>query len=76
MKAMISFPEEAFTPYGAMVKTCLCILRKFDLNEKFNGSSKAFLCSVENLGYDATGRVKTGNEVEKVVTAFFEKVGW
>ena len=76
MKAMISFPEEAFTPYGAMVKTCLCILRKFDLNEEFNGSSKAFLCSVENLGYDATGRVKTGNEVEKVVTAFFEKVGW
>lgn len=76
LKAMISFPEEAFTPYGAMVKTCLCILRKLDTDEKLDPSSGAFLCEVENLGYDATGRTKTGNEVDQVVTSFFEQVGW
>ena len=28
IKAIFFFPEEAFTPFGAMVKTCLCILQK------------------------------------------------
>lgn len=76
MKAMISFPEEAFSPYGALVKTCLCILRKLDVDEELDLSSEAFLCAVENLGYDATGRAKSGNEVDQVITAFFEQVGW
>lgn len=76
LKAMISFPEEAFTPYGAMVKTCLCIIRKFDVDEKSDPSASVFLCEVENLGYDATGRSKSGNEVSEVVKSFHEKIGW
>lgn len=76
LKAMISFPEEAFMPFGAMLKTCLCILRKLDVNEKLNPDAKAFLCEVENLGYDATGRAKVGNEVSEVADAFLEQVGW
>jgi len=76
LKAMISFPEEAFTPYGAMVKTCLCILRKLKEGDKLNSASSAFLCEVENLGYDATGRAKPGSEISDVAKAYLEQVGW
>ena len=29
LKAVISFSEDAFKPYGATVRTCLCVFRKF-----------------------------------------------
>ena len=76
LKAMISFPEEAFMPFGALVKTCLCILRKLNTDETLNPNAEAFLCEVENLGYDATGRHRAGNEVVCVAEAFLEQVGW
>ncbi len=76
IKAIISFPEEAFTPYGAMVKTCLCIFRKLKPREKENKEQKAFLCQVDNLGYDATGRKKVGSEVDSVISEFHRQVGW
>lgn len=76
MKAMISFPEEAFTPYGAMVKTCLCILRKLEEDEELPDDGPAFLCEVENLGYDATGREKAGSEISAVAQDFHNQVGW
>lgn len=76
IKAVISFPEEAFTPFGAMVKTCLCLFRKLEIDEKPNRDAEAFLCEVENLGYDATGRAKLGSEVGQVAKAFHEQVGW
>jgi len=76
IKAMISLPEEAFTAYGAMVKTSLCIFRKLAVGEAPNEKTKTFLCEAENLGYDATGRTTTGSEVSKVVDAFHKEVGW
>lgn len=76
IKAVISLPEEAFNPYGAMVKTSLCIFRKYEVNEKINESGRAFLCEVENLGFDATGRAKVGSQVETVIKEFHNKVGW
>ncbi len=77
VKAVISFPEEAFTPYGAMVKTCLCVFRKRADGEK-GGKDKesVFLCQIENLGYDATGRSKPGSEVQEAIEAFNNEVGW
>lgn len=76
MKGIFFFPEEAFTPYGAMVKTCLCIMQKRSPGETPSPDEKVFLCEVENLGYDATGRAKAGSEVAEVVQAFREKVSW
>jgi len=76
IKAIISFPEEAFTPYGAMVKTCLCIFRKLKTDEKENNEQKTFLCQIDNLGYDATGRKKSGSEIESVISEFHNQVGW
>ena len=76
LKAIISLPEESFTAFGAMVKTSLCIFRKLKVEEAAKDTSKTFLAEVENLGYDATGRIKAGNEVDWVVEKFHEQVGW
>lgn len=76
IRAIFFFPEEAFTPFGAMVKTCLCILQKLRADEKPKAEDKTFLCEVENLGYDATGRAKAGSEVQPAIAAFHEQAGW
>lgn len=76
LKAVITFPEETFTPFGAMVKTCLCVFQKYPLNAVVDHSNDVYLAHVENLGFDATGRPKDGSEVQQVVKQFHEKVGW
>ena len=76
IKAIFFFPEEAFTPYGAMVKTCLCILQKLKPGEVPSNDYETFLCDVENLGYEATGKPKLGSEVKSAVDAFHAQVGW
>lgn len=76
MKAIFFFPEEAFTPFGAMVKTCLCILEKLSKGERPSEADRTLLCEVQNLGYDATGRGKAGSEVQQAVTAFRKEVTW
>jgi len=76
IKAVISLPEEAFNPYGAMVKTSLCIFQKYEANEKKNSDEAAYLCEIENMGFDATGRKKEGSEIPSVIEDFHKKVGW
>lgn len=75
-KAIFFFPEEAFTPYGAMVKTCLCIFQKYGERCKPTPEDFTFLCDVENLGYDATGRSKSGSEIDAAVEAFNKNQEW
>lgn len=76
LKCIISLPEEAFTPYGAMVKTSLCVFRKLRSGEAPQSSAKTFLAEAENLGYDATGRPKAGSEVYQIIERFHAQVGW
>jgi len=76
VKAIFFFPEEAFTPFGAMVKTCLCIFEKRLLNEKYNEDEITFLCDIENLGYEATGKYKNGSEIDDAIDSFFDFGGW
>ena len=75
LKAIFFFPEEAFTPFGAMVKTCLCILQKKKVRKETQ-QEEVFLCEVENLGYDATGRPKAGSEVRDAIQKFEAEVAW
>lgn len=76
VKAIFFFPEEAFTPYGAMVKTCLCVMRRLQEGEQYRSSETTFLCELENLGYDATGRSKAGSEILAAIAAFHEEASW
>ena len=76
LRAVFFFPEEAFTPFGAMVKTCLCILQKFGSDDGPSDVDSTFLCEVENLGYEATGKPKSGSEVTAAIAAFHANVRW
>jgi type I restriction enzyme M protein len=76
IKAIFFFPEEAFTPFGAMIKTCLCVLQKLKEGESPKDKEQAFLCEVENLGYEPTGKPKLGNEVGEAIAAFKSQAGW
>ena len=75
-KAIFFFPEEAFTPFGAMIKTCLCIFQKLRPDEEPGDADSVFLCEVENLGYEATGKPKAGAEIEEAIRRFREEVSW
>lgn len=74
--AVISLPIETFAPFGAAVKTSLCFFRKVDGKVKPNLNVPVFLAEVESLGYDATGRLTNDSEVDAVVEAFHQQVGW
>ncbi len=76
IKAIFFFPEEAFTPFGAMVKTCLCVLQKLKSGKTPTKTDTTFLCEVENLGYEATGKSKAGSEATSAVAAFHKETGW
>lgn len=76
IKAVISLPEEAFSPYGATVKTSLCVFQKYLESEKKDASHKAFLCEIENIGFDATGRKRKGSEINNAINEFHKQVGW
>ncbi len=76
IKAIFFFPEDAFTPFGAAVKTCLCVMQKLEPGEATPPSASTLLCEVENLGYDATGRRKSGSEVANAIDVFHREVGW
>ncbi|WAC47928.1 N-6 DNA methylase [Asticcacaulis sp. SL142] len=76
VKAIFFFPEEAFTPYGAMIKTCLCVLQKFKPGDTLTPEAPTFLCEVENLGYEATGKAKAGTEIPLAIEAFKKDVRW
>lgn len=71
LKGIFFFPEEAFAPFGALVKTCLLVAQKPEKPRvRPNPDSKVFLCEVENLGYDATGRPKADSDLDDVVVAY------
>ncbi len=76
LKAVFFFPEAAFTPYGAMVKTCLCIMQKLKSGEVATDKDSVLLCDVENLGYEPTGKLKAGSEVLAAIEAFQKNVIW
>ena len=76
IKAVISLPEEAFSPFGATVKTSLCIFQKYNEGEKKSDTNNTFLCEIENIGFDATGRERAGSEIDLVIKEFHKQVGW
>lgn len=59
-----------------MVKTSLCIFRKLEIGESPDPTSNTLLLQVDNLGYDATGRMKRGSEVQEVIELFHKEIGW
>jgi len=67
--AVVSLPQFAFTHFGAGVKSSLVFLRK-----KSEGESLAkypiFMAMAEQIGYDATGRKISQNDLNKIAEEY------
>lgn len=73
--AQISLPQHTFVPYGAGTKTSMVFFRKFKKGKKME-SYKTYMCKIDNIGYEATGRPIPRSEVEEVIRDFHQKRGW
>ncbi|MED4851776.1 N-6 DNA methylase [Caldifermentibacillus hisashii] len=79
IRAIISLPLETFAPFGANIKTSIIFLRKWDIGEIKEENYNIFLAQIDNIGYDATGHLKSGSEIDEVreaVLEFLDKEGW
>ena len=63
--AVISLPQFAFTHFGAGVKSSLVFLRKKKESEKL-GNYPIFMAIAEHIGYDATGRKDSINDLNTI----------
>jgi type I restriction enzyme M protein len=96
LKAVVSLPQETFSPYGAGVKTSVVFLEKranplspngqASLLETYDDSQEdyqVYMARIDNIGYDATGRLSVPEEeaheppeVKEAVEHFSEHLGW
>lgn len=79
LRAIISLPVEAFSPFGANVKTSILFARKWRPGENKTHDYPILVAQSDNIGYDAAGRARNGSEIEELVfkvRAFLEHEGW
>jgi type I restriction enzyme M protein len=75
LRAIFSLPEDAFSAYGAAIRTCLCLLERLAPGEQAGDQDEVFLCELANLGYDATGRPRPGEDVSEAAAAYLAWAG-
>lgn len=79
VRAVLSLPDMAFTPFGANVKTSVLFGRRLLPGEGQDDDAAVFLGRLDDLGYDGTGRATDGSEVDAMAGAlrdFFDREGW
>src|SRR6266508_179896 len=79
IRGIVSLPIETFVPFGAGIKTSILFGRKWKAGEKSNEDYGVFLGRADNVGYDASGRTRTGCELEELndrFTSFVDSEGW
>jgi len=79
IRAIVSLPIEAFSPFGANIKTSLLYLRKWETGELKADSYPVCLVRVDSVGYDASGRPCDCTDLDNAeckLTTFFKKEGW
>lgn len=69
IKAIVSIPQETFSPYGSGVKASLLFLQKKD-TEGMLKQGKVFMAIAKNIGYDATGRTTGKNDLSKILEVY------
>ncbi len=70
--AIVSLPQFAFSHYGAGVKSSLVFLRRKDINEELN-DYPIFMAIADHIGYDATGREDSVNELDATIYNEYQK---
>lgn len=61
--AILTLPPETFGATGTMTNTVVLILRKFGARLKPTDEVEPLVARVDNVGFDATGRVREGNQL-------------
>ncbi len=69
--AVVSFPQCAFSHFGAGVKASIIFVRKRCANEIPDDNELIFMASPELIGYDATGK-KTPSQFDEIVEQYEE----
>ncbi|MBU4338196.1 N-6 DNA methylase [Patescibacteria group bacterium] len=67
--AVVSLPQFAFAHFGAGVKSSLVFVRKKAEKEKIN-RYPIFMAIADHIGYDATGRKDSKNDLDKIYEEF------
>jgi len=79
IRAVIGLPIETFVPFGASVNTSILLARKWLKGEAKEKTYNVQMMRIDNIGYDATGKISGESEVEKavmIITKFLDKEGW
>lgn len=67
--AVVSLPQFAFTHFGAGVKSSILFLRRKGEKEKLE-KYPIFMAMAEHIGYDATGREDSINDLDKIAEEY------
>jgi type I restriction enzyme M protein len=79
IRAIVSLPIETFSPFGANIKTSILFFRKWRRGEKRDEAYSVCMCRSDNVGYDASGRLREGIDLPNVaehVGDFLRREGW
>ena len=66
IKAIVSLPQMAFAHFGAGVKASIAFLRRRADGEKLSDDEPIFMAIAERIGYDATGRKDSINDLNMI----------
>ena len=72
VKAIVSLPQMAFAHFGAGVKASIVFLRRRANSEKLSDDEPIFMAIAERIGYDATGRKDSINDL-KIICEEYRK---
>ena len=76
LRGVVSLPSETFSPFGTTTKTSLCFFQKKPANFDNTKNYDVAFFLVENIGYDATGRQKSGSEIEQCIIYMQSTINW
>ena len=66
IKAIVSLPQMAFAHFGAGVKASIVFLRRRADDEKLSDDEPIFMAIADRIGYDATGRKDSINDLNMI----------
>ena len=79
IRAVVSLPIETFSPFGANIKTSILFARKWKNGERRTKDHKVHLVKIDNIGYDASGRMQQGSELIRAtesISEYFSSEEW
>ena len=69
VQAIVNLPPETFSVSGAQTNTVVLFLRRYQSSTE-QGESVAIACAdIDNVGFDSTGRLRPGSQLESVSPA-------